>query len=305
MNKMMFLPAILSVVTMALTGCGEGEDAIFGNSDGNNSNELTIYSFANSYDNQANAIAIARINETYRTGSRKVITENIINSYDNRITNDLDQVVLGDKFAGRLENNNIEVNRLTIKRPIYENNSNRKLRFETTYRTLNLAGVKATSYNAGNTIDDRRGIITDLNNYPKISATVEFPVGSTCYIPVVTSEQNLLAFNAKNETNYRTLNDWVRATENRFGNNGKPIRTSSLVGNTNQYKVEQIKFNALNNQPEYLYNGLDYNNKIYEADFISNGTDSPNENSLRGVVDCTLVNKVASDFIEREVRRAY
>ena len=300
MNKKIVMPIALSIVTMALSACGEDDNGIYGPS--NSSNEFTVSSFDGSVN------AIARINEKYRTGSRTNEIINIVGNYNSQGVNTLDKIVLANNFEGTLENKNIEVKGRTIQRPIYEKNSNRKINLEITYRTLDLSGTKANSYNPSNTIDNRRGILTDLNNYPRISANnvnIAFPAGSVCYVPVVTSESEIFTLNAKNLTSYRNLNDWVRATENRFGNNRNPIRTSSVVGSSNKYDLEQIKFRATNSEPEYLYNGINYNNKIYETGYIKSGTSTPNENSARGVVDCTLVNNVAADFLETEIRRVY
>ena len=44
---------------------------------------------------------------------------------------------------------------------------------------------------------------------------------------------------------------------------------------------------------------------IYEADYVAKGSSNPNTNSFRGVVDCTIVNDVAADFLEREIKRYY
>ncbi len=66
-----------------------------------------------------------------------------------------------------------------------------------------------------------------------------------------------------------------------------------------------MTFFATNNDPEYLFNGVNYDNDIYETDFVDKNAIRPNEDSVRGVVDCTVVNEVAADFIEDSIRRYY
>lgn len=301
-NKRLLAPLTISLLAITLAGCNDEDNGIFGSG---NSNEFTITSFDSSYDNQANANAVARIDETYRTGEREIKVRNIVNNYRNLGINDLDKTVLADNFEGRLENKNIEVNRRTIKRPVYENNSNNKFDYETTYQTLDLSGVKANSYNAGNTLTNSTGIRTDLNNYPRIATDASFPVGSVCYIPVTTSERLFLAFNAKNETIYQTLDDWIEATEERFNDNRKFSTTKFRVGSGNDERAAKVEFFEFRNQPAYLYSGVDYKGDIYEVDYVTKGTTNPNTDSRRGVVDCTLVNDVAGDFLAEQIERYY
>ena len=301
-NKRLLAPLTISLLAITFAGCNDEDNGIFSSG---NSNEFTITSFDSSYDNQANANAVARIDETYRTGEREIKVRNIVNNYRNLGINDLDKTVLADNFEGRLENKNIEVNRRTIKRPVYENNSNNKFDYETTYQTLDLSGVKADSYNDGNTLTNRNGIRTDLNNYPRIATDASFPVGSVCYIPVTTSERLFLAFNAKNETIYQTLDDWIEATEERFNDNRKFSTTKFRVGSGNDERAAKVEFFEFRNQPAYLYSGVDYKGDIYEVDYVTKGTTNPNTDSRRGVVDCTLVNDVAGDFLAEQIERYY
>lgn len=302
MKKMTLVPIFLSLLALNLAGCGE-EDAIYGS--GSSNNKITVTSFDNSYDNQANASAIARIDQTYRTGAHEIKIKNIINNYNNQSLNTLDRTVLADKFEGNLEKTHIEVNNRTVKRPIYEKNSNKTLNFETTYKTLNLSGLRANSYAAGNTINNSRGIITDLNNYPDISANATFPTGSVCYIPVTTSERSFLSFNDKNKTGYASLNKWVDAAEQRFSDNRTSSTSRFGVGSGNNQKAAQVRFFETRNQPTYLYNGVEYDSSIYEADYIAQGVTDPNTDNSRGVVDCTLVNEVAGDFLAQQIADSY
>ena len=301
MNKSIVIPSIFSLLAFTLVGCGGEDDGVYG-SDGN---KITLTSFDNSYDKQANASAIARIDETYRTGEREIKIKNIVNNYSDQSLNTLDRTVLADNFEGQLENKNIKVDGRTVERPIYEKNSNNKVNYETTYKTLNLSGLQANSYSAGTNINNSRGILTDLNNYPNIPANAEFPVGSVCYIPVVTSARSFLAFNEKNKTGYSSLNKWIDAAEHRFSDDRGYSTTEFGVGVGNKQKAAQVTFFEYRNQPAYQYNGVEYGDDIYEANYVAKGTTEPNTNSIRGVVDCTIVNEVAGDFLATQIKRYY
>ncbi|WP_289048390.1 hypothetical protein [uncultured Psychrobacter sp.] len=301
LNKWILLPSIVSLMALALSGCEE-EDVFFGVGSSNN---ITLTRFADSYDSKANATAIARIDETYRTGNYEIKTRNLVNNYSNQSLNTLDKTVLADKFEGRLEHKNIEVSGRTVKRPIYEKNSNNKFNYQTTYKTLDLSDVKADSYNAGVTLSDSRGIMTALNHYSKLPTNLAFPAGSVCYIPVVSSERAFLAFNEKDKTGYSSLDKWIEAAEARF-NDDRDYSTSRFgVGINNKQKAAQVMFFEYKDQPAYQYNGVEYSKDIYEADYVAKGSSNPNTNSFRGVVDCTIVNDVAADFLEREIKRYY
>ncbi|WP_201590559.1 hypothetical protein [Psychrobacter pulmonis] len=301
LNKWILLPSIVSLMALALSGCEE-EDVFFGVGSSNN---ITLTRFADSYDSKANATAIARIDETYRTGNYEIKTRNLVNNYSNQSLNTLDKTVLADKFEGRLEHKNIEVSGRTVKRPIYEKNSNNKFNYQTTYKTLDLSDVKADSYNAGVTLSDSRGIMTALNHYSKLPTNLAFPAGSVCYIPVVSSERKFLAFNEKDKTGYSSLDKWIEAAEARFSDDRKPRTTKVGYGVDNKQQAAQVVFFEYKDQPAYQYNGVEYSKDIYEADYVAKGSSNPNTNSFRGVVDCTIVNDVAADFLEREIKRYY
>ena len=301
LNKWILLPSIVSLVALALSGCEE-EDVFFGVGSSNN---ITLNRFADSYDSKANATAIARIDETYRTGDYEIKTRNLVNNYSNQSLNTLDKTVLADKFEGRLEHKNIEVSGRTVKRPIYEKNSNNKFNYQTTYKTLDLSDVKADDYRAGVPLSNSRGIKTGLSHYSKLPTNLAFPAGSVCYIPVVSSERAFLAFNERDKTGYSSLDKWIEAAEARF-NDDRDYSTSRFgVGINNKQKAAQVMFFEYKDQPAYQYNGVEYSKDIYEADYIAEGNSNPNTNSFRGVVDCTIVNDVAADFLEREIKRYY
>ena len=301
LNKWILLPSIVSLMALALSGCEE-EDVFFGVGSSNN---ITLNRFADSYDSKANATAIARIDETYRTGNYEIKTRNLVNNYSNQSLNTLDKTVLADKFEGRLEHKNIEVSGRTVKRPIYEKNSNNKFNYQTTYKTLDLSDVKADDYRAGVPLSNSRGIMTALNHYSKLPTNLAFPAGSVCYIPVVSSERAFLAFNERDKTGYSSLDKWIEAAEARF-NDDRDYSTSRFgVGINNKQKAAQVMFFEYKDQPAYQYNGVEYSKDIYEADYVAKGSSNPNTNSFRGVVDCTIVNDVAADFLEREIKRYY
>lgn len=77
------------------------------------------------------------------------------------------------------------------------------------------------------------------------------------------------------------------------------------VGINNKQRAAQVMFFEYKDQPAYQYNGVEYSKDVYEADYVAKGSSNPNTNSFRGVVDCTIVNDVAADFLEREIKRYY
>lgn len=303
MKKLILAPITLSLLAITLAGCGE-EDGIYGSDGGN---EITVSSF------EGNSNNIARINEKYRTGEHNSEVINIVGNYNSQGINTLDKTVLVNNFEGTLENRYIEVNGLTVKRPIYLKNSNTVLDYRITYNKIDLSGRKADSYKAANSTNSSSGIRTALNTYSKISANnvnTAFPEGSICYIPVTTSEREFLAFNAKNETNYRTLNDWLNVAKNRF-NDSRPsqIKEGFGIGISNRQIASQVKFFAINDEPEYIYNAVVYaysnSNRIYETDYVASGKTGPNANERNGLVDCTLYNDIAADFLAKKISDNY
>ncbi|ALF60076.1 hypothetical protein [Psychrobacter urativorans] len=307
MNKLIITPTILSLLTLTLVGCGGEDDGVYGSGNGSSgSNELIVSSFDKGIDSQTNKEAVVRIDSKYRTGDRDIKVTNIVGNYTNHNTNNLKtSVVLGNLFEGTLEDKDIEVNNRTVTRPIYEKNSNNRVNYKTTYKTLSLAGVDARNYIPSNNFGSSRGIFTDLNNYSKIPNNLMFPAGSVCYIPVTTSDRAFFVFNAKDKTGYKTLDSWTKVTEKRFNDNRPSSTTELYLGVSNKQKAVQAKFFATDNDPIYLYNAIDYDGSIYEANYIVNGQTQPNENSIRGVVDCTLVNDVAANFLEDQIKRYY
>ncbi len=293
--KKLLLPTAICLAIISITGCGEDSDGIFGISN----NELEIHQFERVNNN------VARIETEYSDGERDIEVTNIKGSYDSSGINTLPvSTILANDFEGTLEDQYIEVNSLTVTRPIYGKNSNERFDYKVTYRTLDLSGVDATSYQKGNRPQDDRGIFTDLNNYTEIPNGTQFPNGSVCYVPVIDSERAFFAFNNKKITGYSTLNDWVTATEDRFGSNQRveTIIPFKMVGTNNEYRTAKVRFRATSNRIEYNYYGIEFERNIFNADYIDKGKTQPSQDSLRGVIDCTLVNEVAADFLEDQIR---
>lgn len=305
--KKFIIPTAISLVAMFLTGCGEGEDGLYGSG---NSNEFTVTQFDKGIDRQTNREAIARIETEYSDGERDVNVTNIIGNFDvQTIDRSNSSVVLTNDFEGTLENRYIDVDGRTVKWPVYQRNSSSNFNYQTQYRTLNLAGVSAYDYAADNNSNASRGIFTALNNYPSVlsnaSDDLVFPNGSVCYIPVTTSDRSFFVFNERNRTRFTSLDNWIDNAEKRFNDNRSSRTTRLAIGANNNNRAAQVKFFAINNDPEYLFNGVSYNAVIYDTSFIDRDAVRPNENSLSGVVDCSLVNEVAADFIETQIRRYY
>lgn len=295
-KKRMVIPSVLSVLALTMVGCEE-DDGVYGSG---NSNELEINHFERVNNN------IARIEIEYSDGERDIDVTNIKGALSSPIINDLPvATVLGNNFEGTLEDRYIEVDGRTVKRPIYETGSNKQLNYQIRYRTLNLSGTDASSYQKGNRPSDDRGIFTDLNNFTNIPTNASFPTGSVCYIPVTKSEEAFFVFNDKNKTRYQTLEDWIEVNEDRFGDNQRYSTTTVKVGKANNARAAQVTFFATDERPEYNYYGAEYGKSVFDANYINKNEQRPNEDSFRGVVDCTLVNDVAADFLEQEIKRYY
>ncbi len=298
--KKLLLPAAICLAVISLTGCGEDNEGIFGSG---SSNELTLSSFEKVSQGQIEAVA--RIEQTYSRGENKVVVTNIVNNFDGKGPNTSDQTVLAANFEGNLNNADIRVDGRIVKRPIYERNSNKYIDYQTTYEAYDLGGYQTRDYIAGNTVNDSRGVFTDLNNYDNISATATFPPNSICYIPVVSSEKSFFIFDNRIESRYKTLDAWINATEQRFSDNRELSVSREPVGNNNIYEAAKVKFFAVRSEPDYLYSAVDYKKKVYEADFFDRNAPSPNTNKRTGVVDCTLVNDVAAKFLTDQIRNSY
>lgn len=295
-KKRMVIPSVLSVLALTMVGCEE-DDGVYGSG---NSNELEINHFERVNNN------IARIEIEYSDGERDIDVTNIKGALSSPNINDLPvATVLGNNFEGTLEDRYIEVDGRTVKRPIYEKGSNKQLNYQIRYRTLNLSGTDASSYQKGNRPSDDRGIFTDLNNFTNIPTNASFPTGSVCYIPVTKSEEAFFVFNDKNKTRYQTLEDWIEVNEDRFGDNQRYSTTTVKVGKDNNARAAQVTFFATDERPEYNYYGAEYGKSVFDANYINKNEQRPNEDSFRGVVDCTLVNDVAADFLEQEIKRYY
>ena len=164
-------PIALSLLAFALTGCGEGEDAIFGSG----GNEFTVISFEKVTNGTTDSVA--RIEQTYSRGKHKAVIRSIVRNYNGEQPNTKDKIVLANDFEGNLYNIDIEVDKRTVKRAIYKKNTNEKFNYETTYEAYDLTGKKTSDYIVDSTVDKSRGIFTDLNRYSKISANATFPTG--------------------------------------------------------------------------------------------------------------------------------
>lgn len=297
MKKNITLPLVLSIFTFSVAGCGGGDDGVYDL--GGNDNELEFSSF------ERNGNTITRLDIEYSNGERDSDRDIIIGNVTQTLEDLSVSTVLANNFEGTLNDDDIEVDGRTVKRPIYQKNSNTRFNYQTTYRTLNLSGIDANDYMAADTINNRRGIFTDLNNFTQIPSNSAFPTGSVCYIPVTTSERSFFVFNARHQTNYLNLDDWTTAAQNTFSDNRQSVTTTVNAGIENSQTATQVRFVATDMTPEYSYHGVDYNAVIYDANYVDSNQTSPNENGILGVVDCTLVNEVAADFLESEIKRYY
>ena len=122
------MPLMIGAFALVLTGCEE-DDGVYGYG-ADNDRQITVTQFDSSYDAQANGLAIARINDTYRTGERKITIQNIVKNYTNYNNNGLDRIVLANNFEGTLSNDDINVDGRTVTLPIEDNNRQYRIFYE-------------------------------------------------------------------------------------------------------------------------------------------------------------------------------
>ena len=297
MNKLIVTPIALSLLTLALTGCGGDDDGIYGS--GSSSNKFTVSSF------DSNSNAIARIDTTYQAGKREVQPTNIIGTSQPNINNLDLSIVLASGFEGTLEDKNISVNGTKVSQPIYQKNSNNLSEYTIDYQEYDLSGITAGSYKIDKSTGKRSGVLTDLYNYSRLSTTIAFPRGAKCYTPVTNSVRELVFFNEKNITGYKQIKPWTDFIENQIGSGYSKKTITASLGVNKQYPLARVQAYDSNQQLVATYNGVEYNGRVYNTNYAASGTTIPNRDAALNVVDCTLVNDVAADFLEAQIKAKY
>ncbi|WP_169392115.1 MULTISPECIES: hypothetical protein [Psychrobacter] len=299
----------IGLAALILSGCGSDDDNFFG-SGGSSSRGLSVFEFVNSYDKTSSNIAIAKIERNFSQGQYRVTRTNIVRNYNGVVPSSADNIVVAEGFEGLQANKNITVSGRTVEQPIdninTSTNGSGSLKFSTTYEAYDLAGCQARDF-ADNAVNNKcRKVRTALNDYVKIPNTAAFPNGSICYIPVTTTDKNIWLFDKDSRPIQGSINDWINDTKNLFGNSKKPQQQRFDVGNKNEYRSEQIKFAADSRDPEYVYYGIDYKNRVYDnLNYWSAGKTQANTNNNVGVVDCTLINDTAADFLQQKIQQYY
>lgn|GEM_PF-508326 len=299
----------IGLAALILSGCGSDDDNFFG-SGGSSSRGLSVFEFVNSYDKTSSNIAIAKIERNFSQGQYRVTRTNIVRNYNGVVPSSADNIVVAEGFEGLQANKNITVSGRTVEQPIdninTSTNGSGSLKFSTTYEAYDLAGCQARDF-ADNAVNNKcRKVRTALNDYVKIPNIAAFPTGSICYIPVTTTDKNIWLFDKDSRPIQGSINDWINDTKNLFGNSKKPQQQRFDVGNKNEYRLEQIKFAADSRDPEYVYYGIDYKNRVYDnLNYLSAGKTQANTNNNVGIVDCTLINDTAADFLQQKIQQYY
>ncbi len=299
----------ITVAALMLSGCGSDDDNYFG-SGGGGSRGLSIFEFVDGYDRQSSNIAIAKIERNFSQGQYRVTRTNIVRNYSGIVPSSADNIVVAEGFEGLQANKNITVSGRTVEQPIDNVNTNTNgsgsLKFSTTYEAYDLAGCQARDFTDNAVNNKCRKVRTALNDYVKIPNTAAFPNGSICYIPITTTDKNIWLFDKDSRPVQGSINDWVNDTKNNFGNSKKPQQQRFNVGNNNEYRLEQVKFAADSRDPEYVYYGIDYKNRVYDnLNYWSAGKTQANTNNNVGIVDCTLLNDTAADFLQKQIKSYY
>lgn len=301
--KMSFLFP-MGIAALLLVGCGEDDGAIFGS--GGSSRGLSVFEIVDSYDKQSSNIAIAQIERNFSQGQYRVTRTNIVRNYSGVIPSSADAIVVAEGFEGQQLNKNIQVSGRTVEQPIDNIDGSNRLNFSTTYEAYNLEGCQARDFTDSSVNNRCRKVRTALNDYTKIPNSAAFPAGSICYIPITTTDKNIWRFDKDSRPVQGSLNDWVNTTKNIFGSSKTARQQRFNVGNKNEYRLEQIKFAADSRDPEYVYQGIDYKNRVYDTlEYWPAGKSQANTSNNIGIVDCTLINDTAAKFLQQQIKAVY
>jgi len=288
----------IGLAALMLSGCGSDDDNFFG-SGGSSSRSISV----NQFDTDSGAIA--RIKTTYQRGERNWQPTSLVGNYTGQKGNEPERsIVLANNFEGTMENKDITVSGNQVSRTIYQKNSNAASKLTIDYQEFDLEGISADSYKKESVSNKRVGVLTDLYSFPRVPSDLAFDRGAKCFTPVINSDRELVYFNEKNSTGYQKLNDWVRVTENAVNSNyTKSVITTSL-GFNKAYPAAEINIYD-NNQLIGSYNAVEYSGRVYTTTHIKSGQTTPNRNASTGVVDCTLINDTAADFLQEKIQQYY
>lgn len=287
----------MTVAALMLSGCGD-DDNYYG-SGGGGGRSLSV----NQFDTDSSAIA--RIQTTYKRGERNWQPISLVGNYTGQKGNELERsIVLANEFEGVMENKDIIVNGNQVSRTIYQKNTNNASRLTIDYQEYDLEGISANSYKKDSVTKNRVGVLTDLYTFSRIPSELTFERGAKCFTPVTNSDRELVYFNEKNSTGYKKLNDWVRVTENAVNSNYNKSTSLTRLGVNKAYQAAEINIFD-NNQLIGSYNAVEYDGRVYTTIHVKSGQSTPNRNASTGVVDCTIINDTAADFLQQQIKNYY
>lgn len=293
------LTTLLSAIL--LSACGGGNDTSKPKySDGNdNANEFSFELFDSMYDSQAKGDGIKRITWTYSDGNVVLKQVDIVNKNTREGLDNEDLIILSDNFEGKQRKQDVDVEGNKIIFNIFSDTTNQKEYSMIEMQKVNLSGVDSGYFDS----KTKTGIYTGLNAFNKIPSSAKFPKGSVCYIPKVTNSFAHFHFDKNDVSNQTSMKSWLDT----YAKDSDVVRTESLkVGASNQYDSTVVVYKADLTELDLPYAAVDYKGKIYDADFARKGTKSENiDKSKTGGVDCTLVNKVAADFLQDQIVQYY
>ena len=155
------------------------------------------------------------------------------------------------------------------------------------------------------------GIYTLLNELPKTrSQNFTFPKDSSCYVVKNSTEKAYFDFDDTDVTDYQTLEQWKKAQDIQTGYSYQFV--PEKVGTSNQIKAvylvrpEQANDHQSANGIRHSYEAaVLYNNKVYEATYVTAGSNQPATDPKTSLVDCAAYNDGAADFISNKISQYY
>lgn len=296
----------LIVLPILISGCGGGDgDSQYvsgGGSAGNSSAiEMVAFGFNTAINQQVDYIERADIKIT--TGQTRVIEQTLFGKDSTSDNKKVTEYLLADKFQySSLGNAQLAANTYVDSALSYhllwkDSNNNNTLRKDVQYQPINIAGQAGVSANTA------KGFNTILNQLPGTKAkTLVFPQGAQCYNNTHKVDQSYFEFDENDVTDYRDLTAWRSAQyrQAKFAN--------VKVGSNNTIAASILIEDPRDGYPtgyESYRGAVQYKGKVYEA-FVNPAREwSQNDDPSKALVYCENYNKIAADFIEAEIKRAY
>lgn len=303
-RKAMTLNKVLGIMLlpMVISGCGE-DDGSYVIGDGTNNKAIEIVAFGFNTDKNQKVDYIERADIRMATGNTRITEKPLFGKDSTSNSKEVMEYLLADKFEfSSLGSTQLAANTNVDSALKYhllwkDGNNNNTLRKDVQYRPINIAGQAGVGSNKA------KGFTTILNKLPGTqNKTLVFPKGAQCYTNAHKVDRSYFEFDDTDVTNYRDLTAWRSAQyrQAKFANvnvgSNNTIAASILVEDPRDgYETQYRTFPG----------AVQYRGKVYEA-VVNRAREWPeNEDPNKALVYCENYNKIAADFIEAEIKRAY